>query len=164
MWIINSRYGASDFFETLERELDSLITGEPNLVANLANISSWIYHALPDLNWSGFYLWSEADGELVLGPFQGMPACLRIRPERGVCGRSYTTGETVRVDDVHAFPGHIACDAASRSELVIPLKQGSVVKAILDLDSPTPGRFSERDADELTKIVERLARRLFPSA
>ncbi len=164
MWIINSRYGSPDFFETLERELDSLITGEPNLIANLANISSWIYHALPDLNWSGFYVWSEADGELVLGPFQGMPACLRIRPERGVCGRSYTTGQTVRVDDVHAFPGHIACDAASRSELVIPLKQGSVVKAILDLDSPTPSRFSERDAVELTKIVDKLARRLFPSA
>jgi L-methionine (R)-S-oxide reductase len=163
MWIINARYGEPDFYQTLARELDALTDGEPNLVANLANVSSWIYHALPDLNWCGFYIWDPAAGELVLGPFQGKPACLRIRPERGVCGEAYRSGATVRVDDVYAFPGHIACDAASRSELVIPLKRGTALTAVLDLDSPTPGRFSERDAAELTKITERLATRLFPS-
>ncbi len=138
-----------------------MIAGEPDLIANLANISSWIYHALPELNWSGFYLWNEKDQELVLGPFQGMPACIRIKPQRGVCGKAYTTAATLKVDDVEAFPGHIACDSASKSELVVPLiKEGKVV-GILDLDSPKLKRFSDQDAVELTRIMKALTSKIF---
>lgn len=161
MWIIHSKYGSEDFFESLGKELNSLIEGEPNLIANLSNISSWIYHAMPDLNWSGFYLWNEADQELVLGPFQGMPACIRIKPQRGVCGKAYTTGETTKVDDVEAFPGHIACDSASKSELVVPLKKNGKVMAILDLDSPKHARFSDQDAKELGVIMQKIAEKIF---
>jgi L-methionine (R)-S-oxide reductase len=112
---------APTFFTDLEREILGIISGEKNLIANLANISSLIYHAYPRLNWCGFYLWNEEDKELVLGPFQGKPACIRIKPERGVCGAAYTKAQTQRVDDVQAFAGHIACDAATESELVIGL-------------------------------------------
>lgn len=160
MWIINSKYGEPDFYRSLEKELHSLIEGEKNLIANLANISSWLYHTLPDLNWAGFYLWNEEDKELVLGPFQGKPACLRIKPERGVCGAAYTKGETMRVDDVHAFPGHIACDSASRSELVVPLIASNRVYGVLDLDSPEINRFSEQDSKELTQIMSVLSVKL----
>jgi L-methionine (R)-S-oxide reductase len=156
MWIINSKYDFPDFYKTLEKELHSLIEGEENLIANLANISSWLYHSLPDLNWSGFYLWDGQRGELVLGPFQGKPACLRIRPERGVCGAAYTQMITMRVDDVHSFPGHIACDGDSRSELVIPLTKNGKVWGVLDLDSPKIARFSETDERELTRIMSKL--------
>ena len=161
MWIIQSKYGTPDFYPTLEKELNSLIEGEKNLIANLANISSWIYHTFPDLNWSGFYLWNEGDKELVLGPFQGKPACIRIRPERGVCGASYTQAKTVRVEDVHAFAGHIACDSASRSELVIPMIKNGIVAAVLDLDSPSVGRFSEQDERELTRIMNLISSKIF---
>lgn len=153
MWIIQSRYGAPDFYASLEKELRALVDGEPNLVANLANVASWIHHAIPDLNWSGFYLWDHSAGELVLGPFQGMPACLRIRPERGVCGAAYTQKKTLRVDDVHAFPGHIACDSASRSELVVPLLRDGMVWGLLDLDSPKVARFNAEDEREITRIT-----------
>lgn len=161
MWIIQSKYGTPDFFQSLEKELFSLVDGENNLVANLSNISSWIYHAMPDLNWCGFYLWNETDKELVLGPFQGMPACIRIKPERGVCGKAYTTGATTKVDDVEAFPGHIACDSASKSELVVPLKKYGRVMAILDLDSPKLARFNDQDAVELGKIMQKLADKIY---
>lgn len=161
MWIIQSKYSSPDFYSSLEKELLSLVTGEKNLVANLANISSWIYHAFPELNWSGFYLWNEEDKELVLGPFQGMPACIRIRPERGVCGASYREAKTLRVDDVHAFPGHIACDSASLSELVIPLKKNGKVLGVLDLDSPKKARFSQRDEEELTRIMDVISEKIF---
>jgi L-methionine (R)-S-oxide reductase len=161
MWMIQSQYGKSDFYSTLERELLSLIEGEKNKVANLANISSWIFHAVPDLNWCGFYLWNEEEGELVLGPFQGKPACLRIKPERGVCGASFREKKTLRVGDVHEFPGHIACDSASRSELVIPLKKREKIFGVLDLDSPEPHRFSIEDEEGLTRIVNILAERMF---
>ena len=161
MWIIQSKYGEADFYQSLEKELFSLIDGEKNLVANLSNISSWIYHAMPDLNWSGFYLWDEQDQELVLGPFQGMPACIRIKPQRGVCGKAYTTGETTKVDDVDAFPGHIACDSASKSELVLPLKKNGKVMAILDLDSPKLARFNEQDAKELGKLMLKVGEQIF---
>lgn len=154
MWIIHSRYGSSDFYPSLEKEILSLIDGEKNLIANLANISSWIYHSMPDLNWSGFYLWSEEDQELVLGPFQGKPACIRIKAERGVCGAAYTNAETIKVDDVHAFPGHIACDSASLSELVVPMIKNGKVYGVLDLDSPKTHRFSEEDKIQLERIMK----------
>lgn len=161
MWIIHSKYGAEDFYPSLEKELMSLIDGEPNLVANLSNISSWLYHAMPDLNWSGFYLWSDADQELVLGPFQGMPACIRIKPERGVCGKAYSTNSILKVDDVEAFPGHIACDSASKSELVIPLSKNNKVMGLLDLDSPKLARFNDQDRVELGKIMAKIAEKIF---
>ncbi len=146
---------------TLEKELLTLIDGEKNLIANLANLSAWLYHALPDLNWCGFYCWNEEDQELVLGPFQGLPACIRIKPERGVCGASYTQARTLRVDDVEAFPGHIACDSASKSELVIPLIKNNKVLALLDLDSPQLSRFTLEDEKELTKIMCKISEKIF---
>lgn len=162
MWILQSDYKNVDtFYPVLKKELNSLIEGEPNLIANLANISSWIYHSMPELNWCGFYLWDNQANELVLGPFQGMPACLRIRPERGVCGASYTQQKTLNIADVHAFPGHIACDANSRSELVIPLIVKGKVLGVLDLDSPKINRFSDRDEKELTLIINELAQKIF---
>lgn len=162
MWIIQSKYGSPDFYPSLEKELNALIMGEKNLVANLANLASWIYHTMPDLNWSGFYMWNNEDMELVLGPFQGKPACIRIKPERGVCGASYTHKKTMRVDDVHAFPGHIACDSASLSELVVPLVKNGVVHGVLDLDSPKTNRFTAEDERELTRIFNKLSTQLFP--
>jgi L-methionine (R)-S-oxide reductase len=161
MWIIHSKYGTPDFYLSLEKELLSLVQGESNIIANLANLSSWIFHAMPDLNWCGFYLWDEKDQELVLGPFQGLPACIRIRPERGVCGKAFTSAATLKVDDVEAFPGHIACDSASRSELVIPLKKNGQVIGVLDLDSPNKNRFSEEDALMLDKIMKNLSEKIF---
>ncbi len=141
--------------ESLEREIVSLIEDEKNLVANLANISASIYHGFPGLNWCGFYLWSNEDQELILGPFQGKVACLRIKSGKGVCGTSYQMKETVRVDDVHAFPGHIACDSASESELVVPLMKNGIVMGVLDLDAPVVNRFSEEDAKAFTRIMAR---------
>lgn len=161
MWIIQSKYGEKNFYEQLEKELQALIQGESNLIANLANISSWIYHAIPGLNWSGFYLWSDKDQELILGPFQGMPACIRIKAERGVCGQAYRERKTLNVVDVHEFPGHIACDSASRSELVIPLIKNQLCIGVLDLDAPSLARFSQQDAEELTRIMSDLSSRMF---
>jgi L-methionine (R)-S-oxide reductase len=161
MYEVTANYESESFYKDLESELQSMIAGEKNLIANLANISSWINHAMPNLNWCGFYLWQQADGELVLGPFQGKPACIRIKPERGVCGAAYTSKKTVRVDDVHAFPGHIACDAASVSELVVPLIKDGNVFGVLDLDSPKKSRFSERDEKELTRIMNTISQIIF---
>lgn len=161
MWIIQSRYGSENFYQDLEKELSSLVEGETNLVANLANIASWLYHALPDLNWSGFYLWQEAAQELVLGPFQGLPACIRIKPGKGVCGSAFAQQTTLRVDDVDQFPGHIACDSASRSELVVPLVKDGKCLGVLDLDSPLKARFSSLDAEALSSIMAKLSARIF---
>jgi L-methionine (R)-S-oxide reductase len=144
-----------------DKELFALIEGEKNLIANLANISSWIYHALPNLNWCGFYLWNEEDQELVLGPFQGKPACIRIKADRGVCGAAFSTGKSLRVNDVHAYPGHIACDSASESELVIPLKHQGKIFGVLDLDSPKLNRFSAEDESELTKLMNQISPLIF---
>ncbi len=153
MWIMNSNYQKPDeFWPKLAEDLSALISGEENAIANLANISSWLFHALPELNWCGFYLWNEVDQELILGPFQGKPACIRIQSGRGVCGTAYRDQKTLRVDDVASFPGHIACDSESQSELVIPLQQFGV----LDLDSPKLNRFSKRDEVELTRIMNQL--------
>lgn len=161
MWIIQAKYGTPDFYQTLEKELNSLVDGEKNLIANLSNISSWLYHTLPELNWCGFYLWSDSDQELVLGPFQGMPACIRIKPQRGVCGAAYTQKQTQRIDDVDAFPGHIACDSASKSELVVPLIKDGKVLGVLDLDSPKYARFNQQDAAELERIIQALTKKIF---
>jgi GAF domain-containing protein len=128
-----------------------LLHGERDRVANAANLSSLVFHALPELNWVGFYFY---DGnELVVGPFQGRPACVRIALERGVCGAAARTRATQRVDDVHAFPDHIACDAASRSELVVPLVRDGALVGVFDLDSPRPSRFDADDQAGLEAVA-----------
>lgn len=123
---------------------NAVTAGEDDVVANMANVAAILFHGLPDLNWAGFY--RMVDGELVLGPFQGKAACIRIPPGQGVCGAAAATGETQLVADVHAFPGHIACDADSRAELVVPLVHKGQVIGVIDLDSPIPARFDEEDA------------------
>ena len=130
-------------YAELNQQLAALIGDERDFVANMANTAALLFHQLPDLNWAGFYL--MRGGELVLGPFQGKPACIRIALGRGVCGTAAATRETQVVADVHAFPGHIACDADSRSEIVVPLIVGGDLIGVLDLDSPRPGRFDEDD-------------------
>ena len=146
-----------DLYDQLAAQLSSLLAGERDLVANAANFSALIFHALPDLNWAGFYF--AKDDELVLGPFQGQPACVRIRVGQGVCGAGAARGETVIVPNVHEFPGHIACDSASNSEIVVPLTKNSRLIGVLDLDSPKPARFDAEDAAGL----EQLARILLSS-
>jgi GAF domain-containing protein len=151
-WNLPAGAGKKESYAELAAVAEGLLSGEPDRIANAANFSALLYHALPDLNWCGFYFF---DGrELVVGPFQGRPACVRIPIGKGVCGAAAATRATQRVDDVHAFPGHIACDAASRSELVVPLvdSAGNLI-GVLDLDSPSPARF---DADDQTGL-ERLA-------
>ena len=141
----------AELYRDLAAQLRSLIDGEPDRVANAANMAALIYHGLPDLNWAGFYF--TQGGELVLGPFQGQPACVRIAWGYGVCGAAASRGKTVLVPDVHAFPGHIACDAASRSEIVIPLIAGRELLGVLDLDSPSVGRFNEGDGRGLERLA-----------
>jgi len=135
----------------LARDLRALLDGERDLVANAANTAALLYDALPGLNWAGFYLYKS--GELVLGPFQGKPACVRIALGKGVCGTAAARRETLVVEDVHAFPGHIACDSASNSEIVIPLVRGTELLGVLDLDSPNHARFGVRDARGLEAIA-----------
>ena len=133
---------------------DAVTAGEPDPIANMANVAAVLFHGLPGLNWAGFY--RMVGDELVLGPFQGKAACIRIALGQGVCGVAAATGETQLVDDVHAFPGHIACDADSRSELVVPLKHLGRVIGVIDLDSPTPARFNGEDAagcEALAKLI-----------
>jgi GAF domain-containing protein len=138
-------------YAQLLAQVRSLLHGERNRVANAANLSALVAHALPDLNWVGFYFFDGA--ELVVGPFQGLPACVRIPLSKGVCGAAARSRQTQRVDDVHAFPGHIACDSASRSELVVPLYQGDALLGVLDLDSPLPARFDADDQAGLEAIA-----------
>jgi len=130
-------------YRDLATQLDALIADEPDIIANAANFAALVYHGLPDLNWAGFYF--DRGGELVLGPFQGKPACTRIPWGDGVCGTAAARAASVIVPDVEAFPGHIACDAASRSELVVPLVVGGRVVGVFDLDSPLIARFDEDD-------------------
>jgi GAF domain-containing protein len=130
-------------YKDLAAALEALVAGEPDGIANMANAAALIWESLPDLNWAGFY--RNVGGELVLGPFQGRAACIRIPFGKGVCGAAAATLEVQRVDDVHAFPGHIACDAASNSELVVPIVRDGVLLAVLDLDSPNTGRFDAED-------------------
>lgn len=134
----------------------ALVDGEPDSVANMANLAALIWQFVPRLNWAGFY--RAIDGELVLGPFIGKPACIRIPFGQGVCGAAARTGETQLVPDVHAFPGHIACDADSRSELVVPVLRDGQVIAVIDLDSPETARFTEADARGLEQFAKRIAR------
>jgi L-methionine (R)-S-oxide reductase len=145
-----------ELYADLASQLEGLMAGETDLIANTANMAAVIYHGLPDLNWAGFYL--MRDGELVLGPFQGKPACIRIPVGKGVCGAAAKTLTSQVVPDVHAFPGHIACDAASRSELVVPLLAGGRVLGVLDLDSPHPDRFDDQDREGCEKLVSILLR------
>jgi L-methionine (R)-S-oxide reductase len=141
----------SEVYADLASQLKGLMAGESDLIANTANMAAVIYHGLPDLNWAGFYLMK--DGELVLGPFQGKPACIRIPIGKGVCGTAAETRASQVVADVHDFPGHIACDAASRSELVVPLLTGDRALGVLDLDSPLPGRFDQQDREGCEMLV-----------
>ncbi len=143
-------------YEALIAQADALTNGCLLLIANLANVSALIFETLDDLNWAGFYL---LEGEtLVLGPFQGKPACIEIPVSRGVCGAAVRENRSQLVPDVHAFPGHIACDCASRSELVVPLRKDGKVFGVLDLDSPSPARFTEQDRtgmERLSAVLER---------
>jgi GAF domain-containing protein len=140
-----------ELYRDLSRQLAALIAGEPDPIANAANTAALIYHGLPNLNWAGFYFRNGA--ELVLGPFQGKPACVRIPIGKGVCGAAAARGASVLVADVHDFPGHIACDPDSRSELVVPLIEDGSVLGVLDLDSPLPARFDELDRDGCEQLV-----------
>jgi len=134
----------TDFYRELCQQLNGLLHGERDTIANAANTSALIFQALPDLNWAGFYF-LKSDSELVLGPFQGKTACVQIAVGKGVCGTAVEKGASILVEDVHAFPGHIACDAASRSELVVPLHHDGKILGVIDLDSPTPSRFDAED-------------------
>jgi L-methionine (R)-S-oxide reductase len=140
-----------DFYASLAQQLTGLLEGERDMVANAANMSALIFQFLPDLNWAGFYF--MRGGELVLGPFQGKTACVRIAVGRGVCGTAVERQESIVVPDVHAFPGHIACDSASRSELVVPLTKDGRVLGVLDLDSPNPNRFDDEDREGCETLV-----------
>jgi len=141
----------SELYATLATQLRSLLAGERNLIANAANFSSLVYHALPDVNWAGFYF--RHGNELILGPFQGQPACVRIEVGKGVCGLSVAQLDTIIVPNVHEFPGHIACDAASNAEIVVPVFDGQHCLGVFDLDSPQLGRFDEQDAEGLNELV-----------
>ena len=145
--------GRTDYAE-LARSLESLLDGEPDLISCAANTASLGYHGVPDLNWVGFYLLDAASGDLLVGPFQGRPACVRIPLGKGVCGTAAAERRTLVVPDVHAFPGHIACDAASNSELVVPVLDGERLIGVLDLDSPQLGRFGEADARGIESLVK----------
>lgn len=140
-------------YAMLAAQVEALLAGERNLVANAAQLSAFIYQEVPDLNWAGFYF-VEGEDQLLLGPFQGKVACMRIPFNKGVCGAAARERRTQRVEDVHAFPGHIACDAASRSELVVPLVQDGRLIGVLDLDSPHPARFSAADQAGIEAMVE----------
>lgn len=147
-----------ELYRELVRSADALTAGEPDAVANMANVAALLWEYLPDVNWTGFY--RIVDGELVLGPFQGRAACIRIALGEGVCGAAAASGQTQLVADVHAFPGHIACDANSASELVVPVKRGEVVVAVIDLDSPSLSRFDADDAAGIEALAEILSGRI----
>ena len=143
------------FYDELAKAAEALVAGEPDPVANMANLAALIWQFVPQLNWAGFY--RIQDGELVLGPFQGKPACIRIPLGMGVCGAAAASGKTQLVADVHAFPGHIACDADSRSELVVPVLRDGQVIAVIDLDSPQPARFDGEDAKGIEMLAKLVA-------
>jgi L-methionine (R)-S-oxide reductase len=141
-------------YDLVIKQLHALLEGESNRIANLSNASALLNQFLDRINWVGFYLME--DGELVLGPFQGLPACVRIAVGRGVCGSAVKDKETYLVEDVHAFPGHIACDAASQSEIVVPIMKDGEVIGVLDIDSPEKSRFDETDKAKLEEFVQAL--------
>jgi GAF domain-containing protein len=142
-----------DFYQSLVKQTESLIAGESNLIANMANVSALLFTSLEDVNWAGFYFF-DSPTELVLGPFQGNPACIRIPVGKGVCGTAAATLQTQLIKDVHTFDGHIACDAASNSEIVIPIIKAGQLIAVLDIDSPSIGRFDIDDKTGLEALVK----------
>jgi len=148
----------ADLYRDLLGAADAVTTGEPDAIANMANVAALLWQYLPDINWAGFY--RNVGDELVLGPFQGKAACIRIPFGKGVCGAAAATRTTQLVEDVHAFPGHIACDAASRSELVVPIVSDGRMVAVIDLDSPSPGRFDAEDAAGIEGIAKLLSDRV----
>ena len=152
----------ADLYADLLAAADALTAGEPDGIANMANVAALLWEFLPQVNWTGFYRVVDGapGGELVLGPFAGRPACIRIPFGQGVCGAAAQKGETQRVADVHAFPGHIACDAASRSELVVPVVRDGAVVAVIDLDSPEVARFDDEDAKGIEALARLLATRV----
>lgn len=154
---------APERYRQLVEAADALTLGESDAVANMANVAALLWEFIPQLNWAGFYrLGKDTSGadELVLGPFVGKPACIRIPIGTGVCGAAAKTLETQRIDDVHAFPGHIACDAASQSELVVPVVRDGKLIAVIDLDSPGHARFSAEDADGVEALAQLLSTRI----
>jgi len=148
---LDSSLSKPQLYNELASALQALIAGESDWIANLANASALLFHALPDLNWAGFYLLKQ--DELVVGPFQGRPACVRIAVGKGVCGAAAARRESVIVPNVHEFAGHIACDSASNSEIVVPMIRGNALLGVLDLDSPKLGRFDQEDRDGLERFV-----------
>jgi GAF domain-containing protein len=150
----------AELYRQLIQAADSLTAGEPDAVANMANVAALLFETLPDLNWAGFY--RNLGGELVLGPFQGRAACIRIPFGKGVCGTAAATMEPQCVEDVNAFPGHIACDSASVSELVVPLVHDGALLGVIDLDSPSRGRFDDADVAGCLELARLLAPRLAP--
>jgi len=148
----------SELYPALSRSLESLLAGEPDPIANLANAAALVWEALPEINWAGFYL--ARGSELVLGPFQGRPACVRIPFGKGVCGTAAASRETILVEDVNRFPGHIACDAASRSEIVVPLVRGDRLVGVLDVDAPKVARFDGEDRAGLEAVAAIVSARL----
>ncbi|UFT98042.1 GAF domain-containing protein [Radiobacillus kanasensis] len=141
-------------YQLLLKQLEAIVMDESDTIANLSNASALLNQFLDEVNWVGFYIWKDEEDELVLGPFQGLPACNRIKSGRGVCGTSFEKQESVRVEDVNQFPGHIACDAASQSEIVIPIIKDGVGYGVLDIDSPITNRFDEVDQKYLEQFVE----------
>ena len=150
--------GKAELYRQLIEAADALTTGEPDAIANMANVAALLWEGLPELNWAGFY--RNVGGELVLGPFQGRAACIRIPFGKGVCGAAAATLEPQCVEDVHAFPGHIACDSASESELVVPIVADGGLIVVLDLDSPRKGRFDAADVEGCVKLARLLGTRL----
>jgi GAF domain-containing protein len=148
----------SAFYDDLVRAADALTTGESDGIANMANVAALMWQLVPDLNWAGFY--RVIDRELVLGPFCGKPACIRIPLGQGVCGTAAANGESQLVPDVRAFSGHIACDADSRSELVVPVRRGGTIIAVIDLDAPRENRFDTDDLAGIERLAQTLADRL----
>jgi GAF domain-containing protein len=147
-----------ELYAELAAAADAITAGEPDGIANMANVAALVWQYLPELNWAGFYRMVE--GALVLGPFIGKPACIRIALGQGVCGTAAASGETQLVADVHSFPGHIACDAASASELVVPVVREGQVVAVIDLDSPLPARFDAEDAAGIEALARLIAARI----
>lgn len=143
-------------YEMVIKQLDALLEGESNIIANLANASALLNQFLQNVNWVGFYLYEEDHNELVLGPFQGLPACVRIPLGKGVCGTAFSEKKTLRVSNVQEFPGHITCDGASKSEIVVPIIKGGKGIGVLDIDSPIESRFDETDQNYLEQFVHTL--------
>ncbi|TLS39093.1 GAF domain-containing protein [Pseudalkalibacillus caeni] len=161
MFKVESYSGSrSSDYELVIKQLHALLEGEKNAIANLSNASALLNQFLSDVNWVGFYLYEEQTNQLVLGPFQGLPACVRIPLGKGVCGTAAEKQETVRIEDVHEFPGHIACDAASQSEIVVPIVKNGQLIGVLDIDSPIKNRFDEVDEQYIDKFTHALSKYL----